>query len=159
MTVTRTDINLNAMGESDVAQETDNLLLHPSKKDMDMEMDVTSERIDPNGNSTLKSVPQPMAPKKISKTSSENPEIRQLQAAVEELAQQDVAKTSRLAWAEMKIAAQEREISVLKRHRLDSAGNSKATVKTSRSSSSNKTPRTPKGHICKIDLIDSIRLT
>jgi hypothetical protein len=67
---------------------------------------------------------------------SENQEISQLQAKVEELVQSKLDSDQRLAYAERQISEQMKEFIAMKRRRLDSAGNSVPTSSSARSSSS-----------------------
>ena len=138
-----TDSNHNLFPENEssfkMSSANDALMLHPDEVDMEIEQSEqreAPETIVANATSNLRPAPMPAAPPSLVKKMSENKEIRTLQARVEELVQSNESSNRRLAYAEMQISEQKRELISMKRRRLDSAGNSVSTSNTARSSSS-----------------------
>ena len=129
-----TDSNHNLFPENEssikMSSANDALMLHPDEVDMEIEQSEqreAPETIVANPASNLMPAPMPAAPPSLVKKMSENKEIRTLQARVEELVQSNESSNRRLAYAEMQISEQKRELISMKRRRLDSAGNSVST--------------------------------
>jgi hypothetical protein len=132
---TDSDSNLNLFAENEssstMSTARDDLILHPD--DGDMEFEQSEQREAPETIAAIAA--SNLMPAHVTKM-SENQEIRQLQAKVEELVQSKLDSDQRLAYAERQISEQMKEFIAMKRRRLDSAGNSVPTSSSARSSSS-----------------------